>query len=327
MRITRGSTFVASLITITLLIGLFAIPAPTSAQEQAQLMIIPSQAPQGPDSEVSLQLSGFMSNEPVTIWQTFPDYTVQPIGTYGVSSAGVLRKDVAIDGSIPVGQHHFTARGNYSGMMVIVPFEVLPPVVQVSDGVSIEVTHGVGQATFAGYGYTPRETIAIWLTRPNGTVEYISQRTASSEGSWGTSVSFDEKDPVGQYYITGYGVESERTGVASFIVTGGDATSAAGAAMLEATPAQTRQLDTVQLSGSGFVPGEIVSIWITMSDGTVWSSGKVIALDGTFTRAGYLPALIPENGAPIGTTTFTAYGHTSKLVATASIELYAGSGF
>jgi len=328
----RPSGLIASLITLVLMVGLFATSAPTQAQSGAKVVIVPSQAAQGPDQKVALQLAGFAANEPVTVWNTYPDYTVMPINTYNVNSAGVARIEISIDGDMPVGLHHFSARGNYSGVIAITPFEVLPPAVNVSQGVSVEVSTGVGGKQgsyfgFVGRGYEGKEPISIWITLPNGKVEYVGTKR-SHQGNWGISLTFDETYPVGMYYITGYGNTSERTAIATFVVTGGNYTSSIGGAMLEASPTRTRQLETVQLYGSGYAPGEVVSLWITMADGTVWSAGKYIANEnGTFTVAGTLPALIPENGFPIGTTIFTAYGNSSKLLATASVELWAGSGF
>jgi len=329
MKLTRRSGFIASLITLTLLVGLFATPAATRA-EGTSLIIMPSQAPQGTSQKAILQLSGFASDESVTIWETFPDYTVLPRGNFQVNSSGIIRVTIDINGNLPIGIHHFSARGNKSGVLAITPFEVLPAIVSETPGVSIEVTTGLGGKqggyfTFVGR-YESRETVAIWLTRPDGTVQNVGTKRANM-GNWAVSIAFNEKDPIGQYYLTGFGNTSERTGVAIFVVTGGNYTSSAGGASLTASPSATKQLQTVQLQGDGFAPGETVSIWITMADGTVWNARKIIANNGKFTEVGYLPALIPDNGFPVGTTTFTAYGNSSKLVATASVELMAGSGF
>lgn len=331
MKNIRRSTLFASLIAFVLLITLFVAPHATQAQSSAKIVIFPAQATQGPGQEVTVQLAGFLANEAVTVWQTNPDYTVQPIGTYSVNTAGIVRFEFEVDGDVPIGLHHFSARGNTSGIMAITGFEVLPPAVDVTQGVMIEVTTPAGanqgsSFTFSGSGYYGKEPVSIWLTLPNGTVQNVGTKR-THQGNWTTSIAFDEKDPIGQYAITGYGNMSDRTGIATFIVTSGDYTMSSGGASLVATPANTRQLQTVELHGEGFAPGEVVSIWITMADGTVWSARKVLATDGTFTEAGYIPALIPDNGFPIGTTTFTAYGHSSKLVATASVELLAGSGF
>lgn len=332
MSIVKRSSLIASLITLILVIGLFATPASTHAQSGAKIVAVPSQAAQANGQEVTLQLAGFAANEPVTLWNTYPDYTVMPMGTYNVSSAGVTHVKVPVDGTMPVGLHHFSARGNDSGAIAIVAFEVLPAVVNISQGVSIEVTTGMGGKQgshfgFVGRGYHNREPISIWITRPDGTVEYVGTKR-THQGNWGIALSFDEKDPVGLYYLTGYGNMSGRTGIAEFIVTGGNYTSAVGGAELVASPTRTRQLETVQVHGMGFAPGEVVSFWITMADGTVWDGGKfIVNEDGAFMLAGTLPALIPDNGFPIGITTFTAYGNASKLIATTSVELWAGSEF
>lgn len=313
----------AGLALVIMVLSLVAMPAQHTYAAGPSLVIIPAQATQGPDQEVVLHITGFTTNESVTIWQTYPDYTVMPIGDYFVNDAGILRQPIAIDGSVPVGLHHFSVRGNKSGSLVITPFEVLPPAVNLTEGVSIDVT---GNFTFTGHGYYNKEEVSIWLTLPDGTVEAVGTKRAHS-GEWAKSVSFDETDQVGRYFVTGYGVVSGRTGVAEFVVMGGNNMhDVVGTATLIANPSSTRQLETVQLMGSGFAPGEVVSIWITMADGTVWDSRKMIAADGTFILAGLLPAQVPQNGFPIGETTFTAYGNSSKLIATATIQLWAGDG-
>jgi hypothetical protein len=332
MRSKSGFSFFASLMALALLVSVLAVPSPTQAQTMAATMsIVPSHVTQGTDSKVVVQIAGFESNESITVWQTYPDYTVNPIGNFSVNRAGIYRMEMVIDGSQPVGEHHLSARGNKSGIVVIAPFDVYPADASVSQEVYVEVTDmGSTQGdsfTVVGSGYQEREAVSIWITLPNGTVQQVDTKRASGEGSWMVTLSFSEKDPIGQYHITGYGNTSERTGIACFMVTGGDFTASTGTASLVASPSHTQQLEVVELYGSGFTPGEEVSIWITMSDGTVWFARDVTAMDGTFVESGYMPALVPDNGFPIGTTTFTAYGQTSNLVATASVELYAGSEF
>lgn len=330
MRLTRRSGILASLVTLTLLVGLFAVPAKTQAQS-VTMSIIPSSAIQDPDLTIHLTLAGFASGETVTIWQTFPDYTVLPRGDWEVSSAGVGEVPIEMGGDIPVGVHYFSVRGNKSGNIVIAPFELLAAKISPSKGVSVEVAGGMGGEqgntfSFSGRGYKDTETVSIWLTYPDGRVVDLGMERASG-GAWEAGFTFTEKHPEGQYHLTGYGNSSGWTGIATFYVLRGDFTNEAGWAQLMASPNRTRQLDVVDLDGSGFLPGERVSLWLTQPDGVVQWIGQVRAVHGGFNLSGYLPAVIPDHGLPVGVHTFSAYGESSKLLATADVMLFAGSGF
>lgn len=331
-RLTRRSGLFASLIALTLLVGLFVAPAPTRAQGGAEATMVPSSATQSTDLTVKLQLSGFASGEAIVVWQTFPDFTVMPRGSYDANNAGVASIDIHLDETYPIGTHYFSVRGETSKAYIITAFELLPPVVKVDRGVSIEVSQGGvgarqgGYYSFMGQGYSNRETVSLWLTYPDGTVRDMGTVRTSSSGAWAASISFGWEDQVGRYFLTGYGNSSTRTGVVQFIVSGGMSVDVAGEATLEANRAETRQLEMMELRGSGFAPGEVVSLWLTESDGTVWFITELVAPNGQFILPGYLAAVIPDKGSPIGPTTFSAYGNSSKRFATVTVQLWAGSG-
>lgn len=331
-RLTRRAGLIASLFALALIAGLFVAPAPARAQGGANAVMIPESATQSTDLTVKLQLSGFAPDEAVVVWQTFPDFTVLPRGSYAVNSAGVASIDVEMDETFPIGTHYLSVRGDESNAYVIAEFELLPPMVQVDRGVTIDVSQGGlgatqgGYYSFMGQGYQPRETVAMWLTYPDGTVRDMGTVRASSGGDWSAAVTFGWEDQVGMYYLTGYGTSSERTGVAQFIVSGGMFVDIGGEATLEANRGETRQLEMMELHGSGFTPGEVVSIWLTESDGSVWFITELVATNGEFILPGYLAAVIPDEGSPIGETTFSAYGNYSKRFATVTVQLWAGSG-
>jgi hypothetical protein len=97
--------------------------------------------------------------------------------------------------------------------------------------------------------------------------------------------------------------------------------SAASSAALTATPASPRQNDTVTLVGSGFSPGETVSVWITYPDFTVYGVAEVVANgDGAFDFP-YLPDFLGATFTPTGAYTYTAHGQSSGREAYASINV------
>jgi len=297
-----------------------------------KFILVPSAATQSTDLRINLQVSGFASNESLAIWETFPDFTVLPLGASNVNSAGMANIELKMNQTFPIGTHYISVRGEKSKYYVIATFQLLPPVVKLDRGVSIEVSKGgVGAKqgdfySFVGTGYRLREPVALWLTYPDGTVKDLGQVRTSREGTWGASVAFGPKDPVGRYFLTGYGITSNRTGVATIILTGGMTVQVAGAAKLESNRSETKQLELLELHGSGFLPGEPVSLWLTESNGKVWYITELIATNGQFTLPGYLAAVIPDQGSPIGPTTFSAYGNASKRLATVTVSLWAGSG-
>jgi hypothetical protein len=333
------------IVTFTLLLAFLVTPSNvTQAQGAAELGVVPQSVEQSTEFYVDIVLSGFAPNEEFTAWQTFPDFTVLPRGGHGINGAGQARVRMHMDETFPVGRHYFSVRSEESQMYLIAPVDIMPPPVSLSEGVVVEVSGGTGQQygyfSVQGYGYNPDEGIALWLTRPDGSVIDLGKIDAD-EGQWATSIWFDEKDQSGQYYLTGYGLNSDRTGVATFYVNEGFTVPVSGQAQLEVNRGEARQMDWVEIYGNGFAPGEIVSMWVTHSDGTVWGllpvSGDMegfVATNGTFAVKNSLGALIPGwrkhiavYGSPVGKTTFTAYGTSSKLIAHATIQLWAGTEF
>ncbi|HMQ34532.1 MAG TPA: hypothetical protein PKD53_27600 [Chloroflexaceae bacterium] len=96
------------------------------------------------------------------------------------------------------------------------------------------------------------------------------------------------------------------------------------AASLSATPANPRQNDTVTLVGTGFSPGETVSVWITYPDYTVYGVAEVATNgDGSFSYP-YLPDFLGATFTPTGRYTYTAHGQSSGREVYASIDVAIG---
>lgn len=97
--------------------------------------------------------------------------------------------------------------------------------------------------------------------------------------------------------------------------------SSANSAALTATPTNPRQNDTVTLVGTGFAPGEAISVWITYPDFTVYGVAELVANDeGSFDYP-YLPDFLGATFTPTGIYTYTAYGQSSGREAYASIDV------
>lgn len=97
--------------------------------------------------------------------------------------------------------------------------------------------------------------------------------------------------------------------------------SFAQSAVLTASPAQPRQNDTVTLIGSGFSPGETVSVWITYPDFSVFGVAEVLTNgDGSFNFP-YLPDFLGATFTPTGRYTYTARGQNSGREVYATIDV------
>ncbi|PDW02573.1 hypothetical protein [Candidatus Viridilinea mediisalina] len=309
---------------LLLFAGLLAVlPIPVQAQG-ASLSITPAIAPQ--NSVVTLTLAGFEPREVVSLWLTQPDASVLRLGDVRVGSTGILETPLFVSSSFPTGVHSFSARGNRSQRLAITQFELtIGRGYEPSPGVEINVDmvqRPQGQCfLFSGSGYSPNERISVWIRFPANEIEDVGRITASPGGTFMDELCFGRLDPEGLYHYTAHGNSSHRTGIGTFNLRRGDYLGALpGAATLTVIPDAARQLDYATLIGTGFLPGETVSLWLTLPDGVVLSLFQGITVDGTFAEDIFLPPLAA------GRHYFSAYGQTSGQRAVAAFDLWPGDG-
>lgn len=323
--------FLVSFVVLLFGVGLLVSPPLVYAGGQMTLLPASRQVVQSEQATIQIVLEGFEKDESLSLWQTLPDYTVVEIGNYRTNSEGHQTITLNLGASeYPLGTHHISLRSNETGQLIVESFEFVAPETQVSPEVSISVEPAHPRQntwmTIRGSGYA-KEGVSLWLTYPNGKVRQLRYRNADSDGTWDVRIKLAEKDPTGTYYITGRGTMSGRVGVGSFVLRGGEIPERQGQASITVSPSVVRQLEAIEISGSGFEPQETVSLWLTESNGTVWRMRSRIAdEDGSF-RTGKLRigALLEYGGSPVGQTTFTAYGKSSKRIAIATVRLLAGS--
>jgi hypothetical protein len=260
------------------------------------------------------------------LWITLPDQSVFALGDLIVSDAGDGELAVFIDASFPIGTHSFSARGNRSGVLASTTFVLTSGgTVGNSPGVEISVDSEVKPQgdcfTYSGSGYAGGEALGVWITRPDGSVFGLSDITAAANGTFEDVICYGRLAKEGTYSYTAYGKESDQTGIAQFVLERGDYLSTpSGNATLRIEPAAAKQLDTVTVVGAGFLPGELVSLWVTLPDGRVLTLFEGYTEDGTFAEDIQLPPL------PIGRHYFSAYGHNSGQRAVGAFDLLPGDG-
>jgi hypothetical protein len=331
MKNPKRTAILASMLTISLLIGLYVITSLNTRAAGTQPVLLLASDTGMQNSSLDVELEGFIPGETVVLWQTFPNYQVLPLEYVRANSEGKATVSLHMDSSLPVGKHALSARGEQSQTVAISYFQLdAPAAEQTQNNVQFLLTEsGNTQGstyTFEGTGYDTSEPVALWLTLPDGKVRDLQIVKADDTGTFSYRFTPAVEDPTGTYHITGFGRSSERTGIVSFDVAQADYLSNAEAASLEIWPAQVRQLDIVTMTGRGFAPGELVSLWLTLPDGSVVRLYEGVTESGAFQEEIYLPAVIPEGGLPAGHHNFSAYGNTSGRRAITTLELLPGSG-
>ena len=148
---------------------------------------------------------------------------------------------------------------------------------------------------FTGQGFTPGETVVVWITWPDHTVHTASfQRTADAAGQV-AEVGYQTQvdSPVGLWATTMAGLSSHTQAIGYVRVTRvlpsapppNAACDASGSLDGQATPSSARLGDTIQITGQGFHHGEDNRVWFTSPAGVVIPAQPVpnadIHLDGT----------------------------------------------
>jgi hypothetical protein len=312
--------FAASL---ALLLGAYSW---SSSASSAALTATPANPRQ--NDTVTLVGSGFVSGETVSVWITYPDFTV-----YGVAQV-VTNGDGSFDFPYlpdflgptftPTGTYTYTAFGQSSGREVYASINVA---IDVAPGPSAGVTLSAepgrdGQGSyfvFRGSGFASDETVAVWLRYPDNSIADLGQREAGPGGHF-EYVLYVSGAPVGHYALTARGLSGGGNGIAEFDVRVDDLTSSTGKANLSVGPSPDTQRSYATFTASGFRPQEIVTVWVTLPDySTLWVGDVQADEDGALSAVLYL-----SEQEPVGKRTYTAYGNISGLRATADYTLQPG---
>ncbi|MEF3275591.1 MAG: hypothetical protein K6356_14575 [Chloroflexus sp.] len=308
--------------TLMLLIAIWSRPADAQV---ASLNVSPAVAYQ--NTSVTLSGNGFLPGETVSVWITYPDYTVYGVAVVKIDDQGRFNHPYLPDflGATftPTGRYTYTARGWQSGREAYASLTVeVAPAAGVS-GAQLTVDRPIqaqgATFTFRGSGYQPGERVAIWLRYPNNAVADLDTRTADSNGQIGLVIASDGI-PIGRYALTARGLQSGVNGIVDFEVLVGDNLRPRGNAELTVGPGSTRQRSAVVVRGSGFLPGEVITVWATLPNyATEWLGDVTATTEGTFATELYL-----SERNPAGRYAISAYGNRSERRAVAEYMLLPG---
>lgn len=278
---------------------------------------------------VTLIGQGFSPGEAVAVWITYPDFRVYGVAEVTANGDGAFSYPYLPDflGATftPTGRYTYTAHGKESGREVYADISVgIGAAPGASAGVTLSAEPGRDAQgayfVFRGSGYWGGETVATWIRYPDNSVADLGQFTAGPTGQI-EYVLHVTGVPVGHYAFTARGLSSAANGIAEFDVSVSDLTVATGAATLHIGPSPDTQRSYASFVGSGFMPKEIVTIWVTLPDySTRWIGDVKADADGNFSATLYL-----SEQEPVGQRSYTAYGNGSGLKAVASYTLQPGS--
>jgi hypothetical protein len=300
----------------------------SSLANSASLSASPTEPRQ--NDTVTLVGSGFLPFETVSVWITYPDFRVYGVAEVATDATGAFSFPYLPDflGATftPTGRYTYTAYGWLSGREVYADINVaIGQAPGVSTGVSLTAAPGVDAQgsyfAFSGSGYAANEEVAVWLRYPDNSVSDLGRTWAASDGTL-YYILYVSGAPVGNYALTARGLFSSANGIAEFTVQVSDLTVATGVAQLTVGPSPDTQRSLATFSGSGFQPGEVVTVWVTLPDySTLWIGDISADGAGVFTAVLYL-----SEQEPVGFRTYTAYGNTSGRRATADYTLEPGGG-
>ncbi|EFO80602.1 hypothetical protein OSCT_1542 [Oscillochloris trichoides DG-6] len=308
-------------LSIALLISMWSW---ASWAESASLTANPTTPRQ--NDTVTLAGQGFMPGETIAIWITYPDYRVYGVAEFVANAEGGFNYPYLPDflGATftPTGRYVYTAHGKQSGREVYAEIMVdVAPAPGPSVHVRLDVAAQATRFAFTGSGYLVGETVALWMRYPDNSIVDLGQIKTDANGKLAYTFEAAGK-PVGRYALTARGLQSLGNGIAEFDVTTIDLTVANGEATLKINPGPASQRSYAVFIGTGFIPNEIVTIWVTLPDySTRWIGDVTTDANGFFNASLYL-----SEQEPVGQRSYTAYGNTSGLRAVATYTLQPGTG-
>jgi hypothetical protein len=309
---------------LALLLGLWA----WNTSAAASLAATPASPRQ--NDTVTLTGAGFTPGETVSVWITYPDFTVYGVAEVSTNGDGSFSYPYLPDflGATftPTGKYTYTAFGQTSGREVYASINVnIGRAPGTSSGVRLTAeprrdTQG-SYYVFSGSGYGTDEEVAVWLRYPDNRIEDLGRITAGPSGVIEYTL-YVGGAPTGRYAFTAQGLRTGANGISEFDVRVDDLTVATGKANLRVSPSPDNQRSYATFEGYGYRPGEIVTIWATLPDfSTLWVGDVQASDQGSFVALLYL-----SEQEPVGKRTYTAYGNLSGLRAVADYSLTPGGG-
>jgi hypothetical protein len=227
------------------------------------------------DTTFTIRANGFQRNEIVDTWVGLPNLSAVSTGTLRANDAGSVSWSFKPKPSQGGGEYIAVANGRVSGR-VFVKFNVVAPPQekpQPSATTAPVVTIApVSDRTvqFSGRGYQAGELVNTWYQLPNGTVQGYQNFYADAWGNLAFNFTVGPDWMYGGYQLVGRGTRSGTTDwvTFSFFRTVSD---------VRANNPITKAAPYYDFWQGGFTPGEQVSIWVGLPNGTTQAQSIVNA--------------------------------------------------
>lgn len=161
--------------------------------------------------------------------------------------------------------------------------------------------------TLVGSGFTPGETVSVWITYPDFRVFGVAEIEVNGDGSFNYPYLPDflgaTFTPTGRYTYTAFGQSSGREVYSVIDVAIDQAPGTSAGVTLTAEPGRDSQGSYFVFRGSGYRGGEEVAVWLRYPNNTVADMGRVEAGPG-----GQIEYLLSVGGSPVGRYALTARG-------------------
>lgn len=260
------------------------------------------------DTTFSIKASGFQRNEIVDTWVGLPNLSAVNTGTLRADSAGSVSWSFKPKTSQGGGEYIAVANGRASGQFAV-KFNVIAPPQEPKpkpNPTAKPVTIApVSERTvqFSGKSYQPGELVNTWYRLPNGTVQGYQDFYADAWGNLAFNFTVAPDWLYGGWQLVGRGARSGQTNFVtfSFFRTVSD---------VRASNPITKPAPYYDFWQGGFKPGEQVSIWVGLPNGTTKAQGLVNATGG---GNAYYRVNIPP-GWQYGGYVVAAYGWNSHVV-------------
>ncbi len=300
---------------LALLLALFAVAVPgriALAQERGASLVAEGTstmtvggqrvAAARQQETVTLGGAGFTAGEFIGLWITLPDGSVVGLDDDDLRAAedGMFVVELGLGPALPVGLHRFSARGQRSGSGAIVPFYLMPgrgP--NTTEGTSLMFSPATARqldtVEVSGVGFRANETVSLWLTLPDGSVVSLGEVQADATGAVTGSLFLPGALPVGRHFFTARGIESGSTAITPFVLQYGNGLNVPGARLAaDLGRAPQRSVVALEIAGKSFAPGESVSFWLTLPNGSVLALGEAHAeANGNLSLELYLDESLP----------------------------------
>ncbi|AJT41231.1 choice-of-anchor G family protein [Psychromicrobium lacuslunae] len=273
----------------------------------------PSSVPQG--SSPVIAGTGFAPGESVTVTLPAKD-GVGPVVVSGVTVApdGTFSTPLTVPATYPLGAVNIDAVGAVSNTPASTAVTIVPAGAPALSANPASVAQGA-TTQISGTNFAAGENVVVTLPAASPAGAVTVNATADSAGNFTVPLTVPSNHPIGASFpVNATGDQSSTASTAIAVAKGSWTTT------LTVTPATIAQTGTTTISGSGFAPGESVTVTLPAKDGVgpVTATNVLVAPDGTFST----PLTIPSN-YPLGAVDVSALGPISDTAAATTLNVVA----